>query len=269
MLETLKKEWQAQVAVIILALLTIWWFVSPQFSVSGKRFFGDFPSIYFLMALWGAICGLWISRRWGGMKSIVGKSLVFFSLGLLAQVFGQIVYAIYSFYFNVSVPYPSLGDLGYFGSIPLYVLAVIYLGQASGVKFGLRSFFTKWQSIVVPLVLLSIGYFLFLKGYSFDWSNPLKVFLDNGYPIGQAIYISLTILVFLLSKGVLGGVMKNRVLFILFALFLQFLSDYTFLYQSSRGIWSAGGMNDFMYLVAYFAMTLGLIQFKTVLSHME
>lgn len=267
MLETIKKEWQAKLAVLLFFLLTVWWVVSPSVQkMMGGRFFGDFPSIYVIMALCGAIWGIAISEIWGGLKSVMGKAVLMFSLGLFAQVFGQIYYAYLSFYKHVDVPYPSIGDIGYFGSIPLYILGVLFIAKASGVKIGVRSFSSKIQAFLIPLVVLAAGYFLFLQGYEFDWSNPIKLFLDFGYPLGQAVYVSFAILTFLLSRGILGGIMKSKILFILFALSIQFLSDYTFLYQSSRGIWSVGGINDYMYLFAYFLMTLGLLQLKTVLS---
>lgn len=269
MWETIKKEWQAQFAIGLLVVLTIWWVVSLAIQTSGDRFFGDFPSIYGVMALWGAIWGIIISKAWGGFKSVMGKAIIMFALGLFAQEFGQIYYAYLSFYKQIEVPYPSIGDVGYFGSIPLYILGVWYLAKASGVKIGFSSFGNKIQAVLIPLVTLAVGYFLFLQGYEFDWSGPIKIFLDFGYPLGQAIYISLAILTYLLSRGVLGGIMKAKILFILFALCMQFLSDYTFLYQSSRGIWSVGGINDYMYLVSYFLMALGLLQLKTVLAKLR
>lgn len=270
MLETIKKEWEAKVAIVLLLILTGWWVVSPsvQESMDG-RFFGDFPSIYGVMALWGAIWGLIISQKWGGLKSVMGKAMIMFSLGLFAQVFGQVYYAYLSFYKQIEVPYPSIGDVGYFGSIPLYTLGVWYLAKASGVKLGFSSLINKLQAAIIPAIVLAVGYFLFLQGYEFDWSDPTKIFLDFGYPLGQAIYTSLAILTYLLSRGVLGGMMKSKILFILFALSVQFLADYTFLYQSSRGMWAAGGINDYMYLVAYFLMALGLIQLKTVLDKLK
>lgn len=270
MRETIKKEWQAQAAIGIFFLLTVWWFLSPSFQGAEKqRFLGDFPSIYGIMALWGGIWGVEVSKKWGGFKSLMGRAIIMFALGLFAQEFGQMAYWYYSFFQHIDVPYPSLGDLGYFGSIPLYIYGVLLLAQASGVKIRLQAFTYKLQAVVIPLVMLVVGYTLFLRDYEFDWSNPLKVFLDFGYPFAQAIYISLAILTHLLSKGILGGVMKNKVLFILFALCIQFLSDYTFLYQSSRGTWSVGGVNDYMYLVAYFVMTLGLLQLKTVFEKLR
>lgn len=269
MWETFKKEWQAQVAVVIFLLLSIWWFLSPQFQTDGQRFFGDFPSIYGILALWGAVWGILIARFWGGSKSLMGKAIFMFSLGLFAQEFGQIAYAYFSFFQKIQVPYPSLGDLGYFGSIPLYIYGVILLAKASGVQIKLQNIQNKLQAIIIPVVLLVAAYLLFLQGYEFDWSNPIKIFLDFGYPFGQAIYISLALLTYMLSRGVLGGIMKNKILFILLALLVQFLADYTFLYQSSRGTWVAGGVNDYMYLVAYFVMTLGLIQLKTIHDNLK
>ena len=270
MWETLKKRSQAQVAILLFFVLTLWWIVCIYaLGSESKRFFGDFASIYGVMALFGAVCGIGIAFKWGGLKSVMGKAILLFSFGLLAQEFGQITYAYFSFFQHIDVPYPSLGDLGYFGSIPLYILGVLYLGKASGVKLGTSSLSSKLQAIIIPIVMLAVGYILFLQNYTFDQSNLLKTLLDFGYPLGQAIYISLAILTYLLSKHVLGGIMKNKLLFILFALCVQFLCDYTFLYQSSRGTWSAGGVNDYMYLIAYFVMTIGLIQFGIVLSKLR
>lgn len=270
MVETIQKEWQAKVAVLFLVLLTAWWIVgiiTPDFYKT--RFFGDFPSIYAVMALWGGVCGIFVALKWGGMRSIVGKAIFMFSLGLFAQVFGQLAYAYLAFYKNIPVPYPSIGDIGYFGSIPFYIYGTILLATASGVQIKLRSFSHKLQAVIIPVVMLVVGYFLFLQGYEFDWSNPIKIFLDFGYPFAQAIYVSLALLTYLLSRGILGGIMKSKILFILFALIIQFFSDYTFLYQSSRGVWSAGGFNDYMYLISYFVMTLALLQLETVFRKLK
>lgn len=270
MAETIKKEWQAKAALIIFFILTVWWVVSPSFQgPESKRFFGDFPSIYAVMALLGGIWGIAIARKWGGIKSVMGKAVIMFSLGLLSQVFGQLAYAYLSFYKHIEVPYPSIGDIGYFGSIPLYIYGILLLAKASGAKIKLQSFTHKIQAVLVPLGMLAIAYLFFLQGYEFDWTNPIKIFLDFGYPMGQAIYISIAFLTFLLSRNILGGIMRDKIFFILFALFIQFLSDYTFLYQSSRGTWHVGEINDYMYLVAYFFMTLGLLQLKTVLDKLK
>lgn len=274
MMTTIKNEWLARIAVGTFLFFTLFWIILQLgffkgqllFDHSFEKFFG---AIYGSMALWGGFCGIFISQKWGGFKSIFGKAIFMFSLGLFAQEFGQITLSIIDYIFNIQGAYPSIGDIGYFGSIPLYIYGIILLAQASGVKIKLASFRHQIITILLPLGLLLIGYFLFLQSYEFDWTNPIKIFLDFGYPFGQAIYISLALLTFLLSKGVLGGIMKSKILFVLFALSVQFLADYTFLYQSSRGTWSVGGLNDYMYLTAYFLMSLALIQLKVVIDKLN
>lgn len=267
MLETIKKEWPAKLAIFFFLLLSSWWLLNNFFvdktTLRYDTFF-DFGEFYGYMALWGGIWGLIIAKKWGGFGSIMGKAMIMFSLGLFAQEFGQLFYAWYNDIFKVAGPYPSFGDLGYFGSIPLYILGIYYLAKASGVHVSLQSAASKIQVFLIPLVMLGLGYFLFLKDYTFDWSQPLKIFLDFGYPFGQAIYVAIAMLTYSLTRGILGGKMKSRILFFVFALFVQFLSDYTFLYQSSKGTWTVGGINDYMYLCSYFLMALALIQLKTV-----
>ena len=268
MLESIRNYWQARVAVGLFLALTLFWIIlqlgffknTTIFDHSVAKFFGV---VYGLMALWGGIWGINVSKKWGFYKSITGRAIIMFSLGLFAQEFGQLVLSYIDYVLHIQGAYPSIGDIGFFGSIPLYIYGVLLLAKASGVKLKLKSYGNKIQAILIPVVMLVIGYILFLQGYSFDWSQPIKIFLDFGYPFGQAIYISIALLTYLLSRGVLGGVMKSKILFILFALAIQFLSDYTFLYQSSKGTWQVGGINDYMYLCAYFIMTLALLSLNT------
>jgi hypothetical protein len=272
--ETIKKEWQAKVTLGVFITFSLFWIVLQLGILDGKTIFGHsyftfFGIIYGIMALWGGICGFYVAQGWGFTKSIMGKAIVMFSVGLFAQEFGQISLSFIDYVLNIPGAYPSIGDIGFFGTIPLYIVGILFLAKASGVKIGLRSFVNKIQAVVIPLVALLIGINLFLQNYSFDWTNPIKVFLDFAYPLGDAIYVSLAILTYLLSRKVLGGTMRGKILFILFALVVQFLTDYTFLYQSSRGTWQVGGINDYMYLLSYFLMTMGLIQFKTALDKLK
>jgi hypothetical protein len=274
MLDTIRSQWQAKVAVLLFILLSIFWLTLQTpiyenitlFQHSVAKFFG---AIYGIMALWGAIWGFSIARHWGGFKSLIGRAMLMFSIGLLLQEFGQATLSYIDYVLHIQGAYPSIGDVGFFGSIPFYIYGVFLLAQASGVQFKLKSIESKIQAVIIPLVILVIGYYLFLRGYTFDWSNPLKIFLDFGYPLGQAIYVSIAILTYLLSKGVLGGIMKSKVFFILIALVVQFFSDYIFLYQSIQGTWAVGGINDYMYLCAYFIMTLSLMSLGTVLTKLR
>ncbi|MEO6508588.1 MAG: hypothetical protein ABIO02_01420 [Patescibacteria group bacterium] len=268
--DVFKKERSAQIALALFVFFTIWWLTLRFIGVADESNQNQlFAAVYGVVALLGGIWGLSISGKWGGIHSILGKSLLFFTLGLFFQEIGQLSYSFYIYYLKSPLPYPSIGDLFFYGTIPLYIYAVVLLAQASGVHISLRSLSSKLQALVIPAVMLLLSYVVFLKGYQFDWTNSLKVFLDFVVPFGQAIYISLALLTFTLSRGILGGIMKTKVLFIVLALVAQYLADWTFLFQANREIWYAGGINDYMYLCAYFLMTVGLLQLKTVYSELK
>lgn len=269
MLQTIKKNWAAQVAVVFFVLFTLWW-VFLKLTTEPESLHNQlFAAVYGVMALWGAIWGVNISLKWGGFKSVMGKLILMFALGLFAQEFGQLTYSYYIYFARVEVPYPSIGDLGFFGYMPLYLYGILLLGRAAGIKVSLRSFKSQIQAVFIPLAMLVFSYILFLQKYEFDWSNPLIIFLDFSYPLGQAFNVSMAILVYSLSRKILGGIMRSRILFILIAFVAQYLADFTFLYQANRGTWYAGGINDYMYFVSYFLMTLALIQLKTTADALD
>ncbi len=109
----------------------------------------------------------------------------------------------------------------------------------------------------------------FLRGDEFDFSDPLQVVLDFGYPLGEAIYISIAMLTYSLSRDILGGVMRSKILFLIVAFVMQYIAEFNFLVQSSNGTWVNGGYGDYLYFLAYFTMALGLIQLKNVFSKLD
>ncbi len=260
--------WLDKSAWLLLAMfliLTIWWVVLQflgytDISLQRNLIWG---ASYQVIAIFGGIAGLVISKSWGFTSSAMGRAILAFSFGLLLQSFGQSVFSYYNLVLGVDIPYPSLADVGYFGSIPFYIYGIVLLAKLAGTRISLRSFLNQIQALLIPLAMLTFSYYFFLRGYEFDWSNPLKIILDFGYPLGQAIYVSIALLTFVLSKGVLGGIMKFKILFILFALAIQYIADYNFLYQAMTSTWQNGGYGDFVYLLAYLFMGLGLLQLKT------
>jgi len=241
--------------VLILFLILI------NFDVAGLESYRDlYGDFYGILAFLGGLIGLFVSRRWGHYHSLFGRAILFLSFGLLAQVFGQISYSYYFYVLGVYVPYPSVGDIGYFGSIPLYIIGVYYLARVCGVKYGMSNINRILQSIIIPLLVLFFSYVFLLMGYSTEGVPFLTVLLDFAYPIGQVVYISMALLVFMLSRGILGGIMKKQVIVLLTALAVQYIADYSFLYRNNRDIWQSAGMSDFFYTVAYLLMTLAILE---------
>jgi hypothetical protein len=261
-------------AAFILGLFLIllaWWVYIHYFISTGSssEALQLWAASYQLIALTGAIIGLIMSHRWGGFKSALGRSVIAFSLGLLFQSLGQTAYSYYIYYLGIDVPYPSLGDIGFFGSILFYIYGATMLAKVSGAHVSLKSFFSNVQVFFIPLVILLLSYIFFLREYTLDGSQPLKTLLDFGYPLGQAIYVSIAILAFFLSRKMLGGMLKTPIIIFIFALILQYLSDFTFLYQASMETWYAGGVNDLMYCISYLLMALALINIGRVFDKIK
>lgn len=257
------------ISSVIFLFYSAWWILlrldkSPSF-LTGNHF----SDSYAVLALFGGLAGISAARKWGGFKSLIGKSIYFLCFGLLAQALGQIIYSVYFYVFKQDVPYPSLGDIAYFGSVIIYIYAAILFTDATGIKNTIRQNKYKLVAVLVPFVLLSASYWVFLYHHQYDWSHPLTAFLDFGYPMGQAIYISLAVIAYLLSRKTLGGLMRPAILLTIFALLVQYLADFSFLYRQSRGTWVAGGYSDYTYLVAYFLMTISLLKFKNIYHNIQ
>ncbi|MEO6077674.1 MAG: hypothetical protein ABIP54_02715, partial [Candidatus Andersenbacteria bacterium] len=199
------------------------------------------------------------SKKWGGWKSVLGRGVIFLGLGLLGEAFGQFAWTYYNVVQKIQAPYPSIADLGYSSIILFYSIAMLNFARASGVRFSLKDYVSKIQVVVVPVVMLIVSYYFFLRGYEFDWSNPLKIFLDFWYPMGDAVIISFAILTFTLSRQHLGGVMRNKIIYVIGAFIVQYVTDYTFLYRSNAGTYVNGGIVDLMYATSFVIMTVGIV----------
>ncbi len=267
MLETIRNHWSVKILLLLFVFFTGWWvymtFVLPQ----DHPAYGYFGTLYGIIALWGGIWGLIIARQWGGFKSLLGRAIIMFSLGLFAQEFGQCVYTYYIFVKGIDIPYPSLGDVGFFGTIPFYIYGAYLLAKVAGVKVSLKSFQSKLQAVIIPVLMVGVAYALFFKNYSFDLSTPLETFLNYGYPLGQAIYISIGILTYSLTRNILGGVMRPKILFIILAFAAQFLADYIFIFFSDK--YYPGSILDYFYVVAYFLMAFGIFQLQAVIDKIK
>lgn len=248
---------------IYFALVVFWVWIFLQGMTGGpiNNFYG---AVYPLISLIGGLYGVfWVSKKWGGYQSIIGKGVIFLSLGLLAEVFGQWAWSYYVIVQKIEVPYPSIADIGYFAIIPLYIYAMYNFAKAAGIKMGLKSFFGKIQAVVIPLLMVTVAYFLFFKDLTLDFSDPLRTFLDFGYPGFEIIAISIAILTYSLSRNVLGGIMKPQILFIIFALVFQYITDYTFLYQAGADTYYNAGPVDLLYTTSFMIMALAIINLSS------
>lgn len=241
----------------------LWWVALAfvGFTTPASSYNQLFGVLYGIIALCGGILGLLIAKKRGGIRSAIGKSIFFFAIGLFSQEVGQLIYSVYIFIWKINIPYPSIGDLFFYGTIPLYIMGIISLAKASDVQLSLKSFLKKSKMMLVPMMVLVASYATLLQIYTFDWTQPLKIFLDFAVPLSQTFYISIALLIFLDSKNIPNRLMKYRALGILIALFIQYAADFSFIHAAAKGTYVAGNYVDVIYMIAYFAMTLAILSF--------
>lgn len=224
---------------------------------------------YGFIALLGSLIGIRVSKQWGGYTSYFGLAVLMLSLGLCMQFLGQASYAIYHYVFHVENPYPSFGEIFYFGSIPVYIFGIFKLARAVGASRGLTSWANKLALLLVPVGLFGFVYVTFLKGYEIYDPSKIVIFLDFGYPIGQGIYVAVAVLTLLFARINLGGKMRMPVFVLLGAFIVQYVADLVYSIRTVNETWAPGGLSDLLYLTAYFFMGVALYLIGTATNKLN
>ena len=221
---------------------------------------------YQLLAWWGGLFGLYTSNVWGGYKSTMGRAIIYFSIGMIFQAIGQTTFSVYTTLLGTDIPYPSIADIGYFGSVIWYTLGIWTIAKVSGATFELKRISGIAPAFVLPIAVLFLSYSIFLKDYQFDLTAPLRIFLDFGYPLGEAVYVSVAILALILSREMLGGIMREPLIALMLALMAQYVAEFNFLSQAANSSWVNGGYGDMLYLFSYFLMAFSLSRIYSALA---
>jgi hypothetical protein len=243
---------------ILFVGFTGWWLVMQ--AMGNPDYMSPvFSALYGLTALFAGVYGLFAARSWGYWSSDVGKAIILLSVGLLLQEFGQLSFSYMHLVQGIEVPYPSIPDIGFFGTVPMYIAGALYLAKGLGVLRIIKKYPLKLAlGILIPLIALSCSYGLFLSSYDFADKDALTVFLDFGYPLGQAIYVSIALVTVFSVSGILGGALKWPIILLMVGFMAQYAADFNFLYQVQHETWATGAYGDYLYLFAYFVMGVSL-----------
>ena len=242
--------------------IAIWWLVLLELgSINNvsNYFFAFFSS---LVPFTGGIFGIINSRRWGFLKSIIGKSTFFISLGLITWAIGQIIFSYYNLFLNVEIPYPSLADASFILSWPLWGIGIFFLLQATGVKYGLREKIGKVLLLILPILVIVASYYLLVviaKQGLFEFSGwSPKTFFDLAYPIGDVVILTMTTIVLGLSYKLFGGELRVPIYIILLGFIVNYFADFSFSYTTTLQTFYSGNWVDFLFTTAMFFISLGL-----------
>lgn len=224
-------------------------------------------NFYGLIPLLGGIYGLFISRLWGGMKSSVGRGIVFLSLGLITWGIGISIWIYYNFILQVEVPYPSWADAAFILSWPLWGIGMVSLSKATGARFGMQKTTGKLFLLLAPVIVIIFSYYFLVtiaRGGSFEIADNLfTVFFDLAYPIGDVVILTLATLIYGLSYRYFGGRYRYAIYLILFAFILNYLADFTFSYTTTTESYYNGSLADVLFASTMYVFSVGLAFFDT------
>lgn len=248
-------------------LLLIFW-VLLFLSRYTNSFWNYFYSFAFsLVPLVAGFIGCFLAKEWNWFKSAIGKGIFFISLGSLFWGAGSMVWSYYNFFMEVPAPYPSLADIGFFLSLPLWVLGVVNLSKATGVKFSFKKRIGKILLFILPTITIVASYYLLIVVardgilIPIDSGFNLKLFLDLLYPTGDVIILSLALLMFGLSINYLNGFYKYSILSILFGFGMMYIADFVFSYTTTLNIFYNGNFGDLIFTLALSLISFGVLGF--------
>lgn len=254
---------------VFVAALWTYFFISGKANSHGNITLGGalYQFAMGLIPLLGGIYGLSKAKMWGGIKSSVGRSLLFISIGAICWGTGQMLWSLYyNIITNVNIPYPSFADVGYSLSFPFLALGLINLSKATGARHSLNNKIGKIAALLITLVAGVAAYYLLIvvARHGVDLKEDgLKLFFDLAYPIGDLMIFLLALLVYGLSFNYLGGKLRLPTLSILFGLLVLFVGDFTFSYTTTVGSYYNGHWVDLVLPTAWMFIVLGVSGFDT------
>ncbi len=251
--------------------LFAWWayfFVTGKANIDGEVTLGGalYQVALGLIPLCGGILGIVTAKKWGGIKSYVGRALVYTSWGAIFWGFGQMIWSLYyNILHKVDVPYPSLADVGYSLSFPFLAIGLVNLSKATGARFSIRHPKGKILALCIGAGVIVAAYYLLIvvaRGGVIDFSEGgLKLFFDLAYPIGDFVILLFSLLIYGLSFNYLGGRYKIPILCIIFGLLVLFLGDFSFSYTTTVGTYYNGSWVDMVLPTAWMLIVFGVNSF--------
>lgn len=210
----------------------------------------------------GGAMGLFKARKWGGFSSALGRSLIALSLGLITWGGGMLIWDYYLFFAKVEIPYPSIADASFILSWPLWSYGLFELSKATGAIFGLRENKGKFLLLVIPVAVIIASYYLLFivaRGGQLDATGGgVKFFFDVFYPIGDVVFLTFMLLVFVLSKKYLGGQFKLPILILFLGFLLNYVTDFLFSFTTTVGTYYNGNFVDLLFVMTMYVLSLGV-----------
>lgn len=255
-------------SVYLLGIVLLW--IAVQMHGSKTASINYWYSFMFgLTPLFAGAIGMYQSKIWGRLKSLMGRAVFFISLGLVLWGLGESIWSYYNFFRHVPAPYPSLADIGFAPSVFFWILGAFFLAHASGAWLLLkRSLKAKIFATVAIAVLMVISYYLLIRLARGNVLVPkgetsLKIVLDVAYPLGDFLAATFAFVVATLSFKYLGGLYRPAIWAVLAGLATMYVADTIFSYTTTVGSYFNGDWGDLLLFLGLFLLSFGVLGLAT------
>lgn len=253
-----------KILILYTALLALYW-ILLYISDEKTSLWNNLYSLAFaLPPLIGGLIGIYRSKVWGFYTSNISKAIFFISAGLFSWACGNLIWVFYyNLFTNITVPYPSLADVGYFPAYLLLLVGVYYLSKATSTKISFKLKPYRLLLLFIPLSIIYFSYYFlfFVVERTFSSGVPLRVFFDIYYPSINIIILSFAVIIFGLSINFLGGKYKLSVFAILFGFVLQYIGEFMFAFTTSQELFFTGNIADLYFTFGLSFLTWGTLSF--------
>src|SRR3989344_5328703 len=174
----------SKILKVSLVLSVVYWLFLLFTNPTNDIFYNLFGFFLMFLPLIGFVVGLSISKQWEGLKSKVGRSLLFVSLSLLMWFLGQSSYLFYSLRTG-DVPFPGLPDYFFIFIDPFYALALFSILKYSGATTNMKKSWSHLLLFVVPIISLFINFKVFFSGLDYFNNVDLQVIFELIYSFGS------------------------------------------------------------------------------------
>ena len=261
------NKYQKGLTGYFVVLLVFWLILNFSIETTDGFYNYLFSFAFSLVPFVVGFFSLFLSKSWGGIKSSVGRSVFFLSLGSFCWGLGSMIWSYFNFFLSVSAPYPSIADLGFLLGSVFWSAGILSLTRATGARSGLRRAHGRVLLLLIPITITVLSYYLLVyvaRGgvLSDSFEASLKLFFDLAYPLSDVVILTIALVIFSLSINYLGGKFKPTILILLLGFAVMYLADFTFSYTTTVGTFYNGGFGDLLFATALFLISYGTLGFN-------
>ncbi|MBU4246388.1 MAG: hypothetical protein ABIF85_01525 [Nanoarchaeota archaeon] len=213
----------------------------------------------FLIIAFAAAIGIKQAKAFS-FGSALGKSLLFISIGLLFWGFGALTWLYYNIAMKLEVPYPSIADALFVGTVLSASWGLFWLLKSIKNSFDAG---TIIKLAVIPVAVFAVTYILFIQSKLVENVSGIEKALNVFYPVGDAVFLSFTIVLLTLIRG---GKMFKPISIICAGFIIQSMADFSFSWTTSAGTYYTGNWVDILFSLAFFTIGAGMYYTKDLLD---